>query len=356
MKIVHVVYAFDLGGIETMLVNIVNEQVSLGHDISIICLNNLVNKELREAIDERVNFCCIGRPLGSKNPYYIFKFNYKIYKSNADIIHVHSPSLIKYFILHSLKNRTCVTRHDVSNIVEQRYLTKYVKAFSISEAVKNDIYTSVGVDSTIVLNGINISKIRSTISLKRGPVFKILHISRLIHQKKGQHILIEAIKRVKDRGYKVSVDFIGEGPSFDYLTELIKKLELENEVKLIGAKSQQYIFEHLCEYDLFVQPSIFEGFGLTVAEAMAAKVPVLVSENQGPLEIIDNGKYGYSFKNGDAEDCANKIIEIIEQGVDSNMIEAAYKRVEENYSVKQTAINYINEYKAILESNKHKNV
>ena len=99
---------------------------------------------------------------------------------------------------------------------------------------------------------------------------------------------------------------------------------------------------------MFVQPSIYEGFGLTVAEAMAAKIPVLVSENQGPLEIIDNGKYGYYFKNGDANDCADKIINIIEQGVDKNLIEAAYNRVEENYSVTQTAINYINEYKKIV--------
>ena len=128
---------------------------------------------------------------------------------------------------------------------------------------------------------------------------------------------------------------------------MIKDLQLENEVKLLGAKPQQYIFEHLCEYDLFAQPSIYEGFGLTVAEAMAAKIPVLVSENQGPLEIIDNGKYGFSFKNGDAEDCAAKIIDIIESGVDNELIEAAYKRVEDCFTVQQTANNYLKGYKTI---------
>ena len=108
------------------------------------------------------------------------------------------------------------------------------------------------------------------------------------------------------------------------------------------------IFEHLCEYDLFVQPSINEGFGLTVAEAMAAKVPVLVSENQGPLEIIDNGKYGFSFKNGDSDDCANKIMDIIERGFDETMIEEGYKRVKTLFSIEQTASIYLQEYASII--------
>lgn len=355
MKIVHVVYGLDLGGIETMLVNIVNEQVLMGHDIHVVCINNIINDSLRSAIDSRVNFHCIERPVGSKNPYYIFKLNKILYGLSADIFHLHSSTMYR-FIFPFFKRTQCVTIHDTLNYIETKYLKRYKYIFAISQSVKDDILHKTGIESKLVCNGINKSNILKKDNYFQGGVYKIVQISRLYHIKKGQHILIEAIKRVKDRGYKVSVDFIGEGPSFDYLSELIKTLELENEVNLLGAKSQQYIFEHLCKYDLFVQPSIFEGFGLTVAEAMAAKVPVLVSENQGPLEIIDNGKYGYSFKNEDAEDCANKIIEIIEQGVDNEMIEAAYKRVEELYSVQQTAINYINSYKAILESNKHKNV
>ncbi|MBQ8043964.1 MAG: glycosyltransferase family 4 protein, partial [Clostridia bacterium] len=337
----------------------VNEQIQLDHNISIICINNTINEGLRNSIDKRVRFIEIGRPRHSRNPYYMLKFNRILFGFKADIYHFHSPTMYRFilpFFKKIYKKRQCVVVHDVLNDFEQKYLFKYKNVFAISKSVKDNILQRTGIESKLVCNGINKSNILKKDNYFQGGVYKIVQISRLYHIKKGQHILIEAIKRVKDRGYKVSVDFIGEGPSFDYLSELIKSLELENEVKLLGAKSQQYIFEHLCKYDLFVQPSIFEGFGLTVAEAMAAKVPVLVSENQGPLEIIDNGKYGYSFKNEDAEDCANKIIEIIEQGVDNKMIEAAYKRVEELYSVQQTAINYINAYRAILESNKHKTI
>ena len=76
MKIVHVVYSLEFGGIETMLVNIANEQVSMGYNVTILCINNHINDALRETIDKRVKFYCLGRPIGSKNPYYVLKFNY----------------------------------------------------------------------------------------------------------------------------------------------------------------------------------------------------------------------------------------------------------------------------------------
>lgn len=115
----------------------------------------------------------------------------------------------------------------------------------------------------------------------------------------------------------------------------------------MGAKDQSFIFEHLCDYDLYVQPSIYEGFGLTVAESMAAKVPVLVSENQGPLEIIDNGKYGYYFKNQDVEDCASKIEMFLKHKNDPSMISSAYQRVASLYNVKNTARKYLELYETL---------
>lgn len=349
MKIVHIVYSLEFGGIETMLVNIANEQVSMGYNVTILCINNHINDALRETIDERVKFYCLGRPIGSKNPYYVLKFNYILYKLKADIIHIHTSSIIRYFILKNCYGKICLTKHDVK---EDNYLHNYSNIYSISNTVKEYIKDVYKLDSKVIINGINVQKIDSVKKRTCSYTFKIVQVSTLNHEIKGQHILIEAIKLVKEKGYNVSVDFIGDGHSFDYLRNLVNELQLSDDIKLLGTKSQQYIFEHLCEYDLFVQPSITEGFGLTVAEAMAAKVPVLVSENQGPLEIIDNGKYGHSFKNRDVEDCAEKIIKIIEQGVDKDMIEAAYKRVEENYSVKQTALSYIKEYQNIVISNK----
>ena len=55
----------------------------------------------------------------------------------------------------------------------------------------------------------------------------------------------------------------------------------------------------------------YEGFGLTVAEAMAANLPVLISDEGGSYEIIGKGKYGYAFKMEDMDGCAKQIEYII---------------------------------------------
>ena len=77
----------------------------------------------------------------------------------------------------------------------------------------------------------------------------------------------------------------------------IANAQIENgaEVHVCIIKPQPYIVEHMADYDLLVQPSRWEGFGLTVAEAMAAKVLVSVSEGQGPAEVTCGYFYGWIF-------------------------------------------------------------
>jgi glycosyltransferase involved in cell wall biosynthesis len=125
---------------------------------------------------------------------------------------------------------------------------------------------------------------------------------------------------------------------------------LNDYIRFLGTKEREYVYTHLCTYDLLVQPSLNEGFGLTVAEAMAAKVPVLVSDIEGPMEVIEKGKYGYYFATEDATDCADKIQFIMEYytgTTNKQMVENAYQQVHVKYDIKQTAATYLNEYKQL---------
>lgn len=348
MKIVHIVYSLGLGGIETMLVNIANEQVR-DNEVHIIVINNLYEKSLVASLDKNVHFHCLKRTLKSKSPIPVLKLNLLLMSLRPDIIHMHTAS-IAMLLLPVFRKRLCATLHDVirKESKKLKYLYKARKVFAISNVVNQDLHKYMNIKSEVVCNGIKPELINHNAHIGTG-VFRIVQISRLDHLKKGQHILIKAVRKVVDDGYKnVSLDLIGEGESMEYLNSLVGELGLDSHVHFLGAKTQSYIFEHLHEYDLFVQPSIFEGFGLTVAEAMAAKIPVLVSENQGPLEIIDNGKYGYSFKNQDVDDCAEKLEMFLNHQNDSKMVEYAYKRVCECYNVKITAETYLAKYKELL--------
>ncbi len=347
MKVIHVVWGLGLGGIETMLVNIANNQARLGHKIYIIAINNIVEESLVKALDDSIEFVCLKRGVGSKNPYPFIRLNYLLKRLAPDIIHIHRPPLIKYIFLPSLRRRTCTTMHDVCNESIIKGLKECRRIFAISKYVKEDIYNQLGLNAVLVNNGIQPEKINH--DAFNNSRFVVVQISRLDHTKKGQHILLKAISILRKRGLDVYADMIGDGPSKDYLLQLRDELGLGDCVRFLGEKNQQFIYEHLHEYSLLVQPSVFEGFGLTVTEAMAAKIPVLVSQNQGPLEIIDNGTYGYFFNNGDEQDCAKKI-ELFYRGQDEkNKIESAFLRVYECYNVINTAKSYLGEYKKIIE-------
>ena len=85
---------------------------------------------------------------------------------------------------------------------------------------------------------------------------------------------------------------------------------------------------------------------MTVAEAMAAKLPVLVSNEGGPYEIIEKGKYGYAFKMEDVDDCAEQIEYIYKYYTSAlQKTEAAYQHVVENYSVEKMVQCYVAQYK-----------
>ena len=347
MKICHLIFTFNTGGAETMLVDILNEQVKYC-EVNLIVVNDSLNEELLNKINNNIKIYKINRKLSSRNILYIIKLNYLLISLKFDIIHCHNYNL-RPLIFPIIFSKIMLTVHTLG--VPTTYHGKYHKIFAISNSVQEDIKKRSNIDSIVVYNGIRTNDIlvKENYSFDK---FKILQISRLDHNKKGQHILIEALKilLLERRIKNIELDFIGEGDSLDFLNKLANSLGLENCVNFLGLKSRDYIYSNIKNYELLVQPSLYEGFGLTIVEAMAAKVPVLVSDIDGPMEVINNGNYGYYFKSNDTKDCADKLQMIINNAATrehKNKIENAYIYVNENFDVKITAINYLNYYKHI---------
>lgn len=351
MKILHYNYSLAIGGIETMLVNIANVQAAEGHDVYIVVLWNKYDQSLLDRLDKRIHLVLINKPSDSRNIYYYFKANYYLTKINADIYHIHSARLVETIITPFVKSKMCVTQHSTCDFFGSTSLKKFKHIYAISDSVKDDIYNSFHLESKRIYNGIELESINNTLNRysSNDGLFHIVQVGRLQHRVKGQHLLIEAVAKLVNDGYNnLKLDIIGDGPSMEYLKSLSVNLGVKENVRFLGLKSQDYIFDNLCRYDLSVQPSITEGFGLTVAEAIAAKVPVLVSDNPGPMEVICHGKYGMFFKIGDVDDCASKIKSIITKEYDRQIIENAYKFVLQEFSVYNTALKYIQEYESII--------
>ncbi len=327
-----------------MLVDILNEQHALC-DTGIAIVNNRYDSGLLAGIGDHVSKFLIGRRAGSRNPWPIIKLNRLLMREKPDVIHCHDGQLVN-LLLPVFQRKSVLTVHAMN--LEASSFRKYKRVFAISKTVQADIAERTGIHSILVYNGIRARGIPPKDLQVQRKSFRIVQISRLDMDIKGQDVAISAFKILKDAGYKdIQLDFIGEGSSEQFLKQMVTNNDLQNEIAFLGIKSRDYVYSHLKDYDLLIQPSHFEGFGLTIVEGMAAGVPVLTSKLGGPMEVINDGKFGRYFNAGDPQQLAEKIREVYDmRGTDTEtaMIEAARTYAITQFNITQTARNYVRLY------------
>lgn len=151
------------------------------------------------------------------------------------------------------------------------------------------------------------SSIRKSLNL---PVNKkiILNVGNMYSEVKGHKHLIEAMAKVLKQRKDVFCVIVGDGKLMKDLKAQIKKLDLENYVKLVGSKSHDEIPLWMNAADLFVLPSLRESFGIVQIEALACGKPVVATINGGSEEIIISEEYGLLCEPANPKDLAEKII------------------------------------------------
>ncbi|MBN1599805.1 MAG: glycosyltransferase family 4 protein [Bacteroidales bacterium] len=343
-KIVHIVWSFNFGGIQTMVADLMNEQVK-SNIVHFIIINDNIAESLEQKLSSDIKVYKLNRRIGSLGIFKIIRLNLILYSVKADVIHCHIDNQVNalFFIP---KRKIYLTIHDVNRPIKN--LKRYGRLFSISKSVYDDVLKRAGLESVIVYNGLRLKEIavKKNYSTQQ---LKIIQISRLIHKKKGQDILLRAIhylvNRKKFTQFKVSI--VGEGESEEYLKKLMHQLEIADYVNFDGYRDRNYIYQNLKNYDLLVQPSRYEGFGITVIEAMAAGVPVLISDIDGPLEITQYGKLGYLFKSEDYIQFAEQIVNVwndINSGIIKKKIKEAKIFADKTFSIQATSENYLKNY------------
>jgi glycosyltransferase involved in cell wall biosynthesis len=226
---------------------------------------------------------------------------------------------------------------------------------AISKAIYSDIERKGLKNIDIVYNGINHQNIERKKSFNS--TIQIVCIGRLDHTIKGQDILLKAFALLKNDIKNVSLNFIGDGSSKEYLQQITKNLELEKEVIFHGEKTRSELYKMIKDFDILVQPSIHEGFGLTVVEAMVARVPVIISDALGLKEVTNNGLYAQDvIANNDAEKYYKAILNLIinintKSSILMEKIDTAEKNAVENFSIESTCLNYSKIYNEICLAN-----
>jgi glycosyltransferase involved in cell wall biosynthesis len=353
MKILHLTWTLSVGGAEEMLIDIVNQQCRT-EQVWIIVVNDLVDRQVRAQLDRRVQVFQLNRKPGSRGIKPFLHLNWLIHRIRPDIIHAHTWSLVK--ILPFCRHKIVLTVHTTKDAdAFDTSITRYDAIFAISEAVADEVQKTMNrVRPKVVVNGVRPAEIQFNIRTTHS-VFRIIQVGRLEHNCKGQDILLHALARVGDQvsDHKISLDFVGDGSSRHLLEDMVRDLGLGNSVKFRGIIPRPVLYDELCTYDLLVQASRFEGFGLAAVEAMIAGVPVLLSDLEGPSAVIEKGRFGFLFRPDDYAECAQAILHIREMKrneTDTLMRRAlaAREHALSTFDVKRTASEYLRSYRDVL--------
>lgn len=117
----------------------------------------------------------------------------------------------------------------------------------------------------------------------------IISVGRLNYQK-GFELAIEACSILKEKGYNIKWNIVGEGEERSNLENLINKFELEENFNLLGIRENPY--PYIKKSDIYVQPSRFEGKSIAIDEAKILNKPIVVTNFSTAKDQIINNKNG----------------------------------------------------------------
>jgi len=126
--------------------------------------------------------------------------------------------------------------------------------------------------------------------------------------------------------------------------ELMDQYRLDSHVRWLGLRLDKNLAGELYRviadlHGAFVQPALFEAFGLTILEAMSCGLPTFATQYGGPLEIIQNNKSGFHIDPTDGEACVNQIADFLirsrkNPGEWKRISQGAIDRIESRYTWK----------------------
>ncbi|NTV64786.1 MAG: glycosyltransferase family 4 protein [Oscillochloris sp.] len=162
-----------------------------------------------------------------------------------------------------------------------------------------------GMAIDLIANGVDLAAFPPAPIAADGPL-RLICVARLI-ERKGQHHLIHALRRLIDQGLDVTLELVGEGDARAENEALVRRLGLEQRVTFAGYVPREQIGAHYAAAHVFVLPSYNEGMSVATLEAMAAGLPTVVTRTGGAADLVDEGVSGHIVAWADIEALAERL-------------------------------------------------
>lgn len=306
------------GGIGRHIVEIINQI----RDVNIIVFSPCKNE-----IKKHVRLFPFTKRLG-KNILFSFLLNFQINKLikkfNLNIVHLHCGPGGLILLIKPKAKLICTVHHTYYQ--QQKYIKgqkwKYVfylferitfknadKIISVSEDTKNVLMKKYNINPqkiTVIPNGVDTKKFRIIKNIKKIKN-SLIFVGRL-EERKGIDFLTKTIPLVKKKIPNIKLFIVGKGKLKTEIEEFIKKNNIIKNIEIINYIEDEELVKLYNKCELAIVPSVFEGFGISVIEAIACGLPVVGTNSDGVRSLINTFNNNYLVDYGNINQLSKILI------------------------------------------------
>ncbi len=331
-RVLFILPSLTMGGLERVQVTLANALQRSGYEVTVMILDD--NRELEDELDRRVTLFrkVYKTHLGQSVPYIRTRYYddgmwesratpeelYRYYVGDdhydVEVAFFHglpvkiisgstNKDALHFAWIHNDFTKIRGFQFNFSSLEDVRAAYQRLDAVvCVSESARKGFISAIGDtgNTTTIYNILPTMRIqrmsRKEISYRYpADSFNLVLVGRLKDSHKGQRRLISVVARLNREGRKVTLALVGDGSDREAIERAIDQHHAQDFVYMAG--NQRNPYPYVSGADMLICASYYEGFNLTVAEAMILGVPVISTKCTGPCEILDNGKYGLLVEN-----------------------------------------------------------
>lgn len=292
MMIAQVMLSAGFGGAERLFVDLCRALADRGHGIAAVCHPDFAGLSLLQYPGIQIF------PLKvhvDSNPFAQFRFKKMMESFRPQLIHCHlaRSATIAGKIAQVLHICSVANLHNYVNLKYYRKIDFFLPA--TNDQRRYLLECGISDDRISVIPHFTPLPAKTFVSDSVITPITFISYGRWV-KIKGFHLLLQALKKLREQGFEARLILGGDGPERANLLNLIDELKLQKYVSLPGWVED--VAEFLSGSSIFVLPSLEEAFGIVVLEAMSQGKIILSTTARGPSEIL-NGETAYLFPTGD---------------------------------------------------------
>ena len=207
-------------------------------------------------------------------------------------------------------------------------------------------YSNINKRIYLIPNGVEVNKLK--ISRNKSKI-RMLFVGRL-EKIKGLDLLFQALAMIKQKLPELELRVVGDGSQKRELEALVDELNLDKVIKFLGEKRKAELVKEYSQADIFVLLSLSEGQPLTLLEAWAARLPVIVTRVGNNPYMVEEGRDGFLAKPGSIKSLGKTLIKAFQKRKKWPLLgERGYMKVRKDYTWDKTVKKIAGVYSQVLE-------